>query len=73
MKEPKNCPYCGSNPEIRIHNDKLEDPELIRYSVDCMNFCCSKYPSVGYYRTNEEAVNAWNDMIEKIKEMAQNE
>lgn len=52
MKEPENCPYCGSKPEIRIHNDKLEDTKSIRY---------------------EEAVNAWNDMIEKIKEMAQNE
>lgn len=66
-EELKPCPYCGSSPEVRVHNDRLRCPELIRYSVDCMNFCCSKYPSVGYYKTAEEAVDSWNSMISNIE------
>lgn len=61
--ELKPCPFCGSTPEIKM-DDRYPRPKCDRidaYEVVCTNWNCI----IGgvddhYYRSPEEASEAWN-------------
>ena len=62
MDELKPCPFCGDMP--LIHESK-QDLRNILYSV----FCGGEHhtASVGYFYTEEEAIEAWNRRAEDGK------
>ena len=60
----KPCPFCGADKENGVHIDvvvsfdELEDDT--HYGVICEN-CGAR---IGYFKILEEAVEAWNRMVE---------
>ena len=63
-KRLKPCPFCGADEESGVHIDvvvsfdELEDDT--HYGVICEN-CGAR---IGYFKILEEAVEAWNRMVE---------
>jgi len=61
---PLPCPQCGS------------DPERVQSKKGCSYFhACLKDPRfylemVGWYDTENNAINAWNEIIENLKRKA---
>ena len=55
MAKPRLCPFCRKIPSIA---ESKQDLKNILYSV----FCCGEHhtASVGYFYTEEEAIDAWN-------------
>ena len=51
-ERPKTCPFCGKPPYVKI--------DYHRNRVKCTNASCLVQPATAYFRTMEEAVNAWN-------------
>ena len=61
MAELKPCPFCGRKPS-KVHEHYIVGTAKIYYSVSCkapMSKCGIK-PSTGFYKTQEEAIEAWN-------------
>lgn len=67
MTELKSCPFCGKMPIIKSDN-RYPRPECERvtaYEVICNNYDCIIYNADNkYYRTEEEAIMAWNRRAE---------
>ena len=59
------CPFCGCPAEF--------DPLSLGVGVYCTNEDCSVYPETGYYKTQQEAIAAWNtrpledELVETLK------
>ena len=62
MAELKPCPFCG---EIPLLYESKQDLKNILYGVSCYgeHHCAS----VGYFDTEEEAIEAWNRRAEDGK------
>lgn len=59
LNELKPCPFCGSKPQITENKLNLRS---ILYGVICVGDEHHSV-SVGYFQSEEEAVNAWNRRI----------
>jgi Lar family restriction alleviation protein len=75
MSKLKPCPFCGSEEADIIasidseHGIECFLDELSQYQGECHNFyvCCHKCNgNSGYYRTQEEAIAAWNRRAEPV-------
>ena len=56
-EELKPCPFCGKIPKIIISkNSNSKD----FYSVECKRMSCTFLVSTFAYRTEKEAIEAWN-------------
>ena len=67
MTELKPCPFCGRKPIIKSDNryPRPERERITAYEVICKNYDCIIYNADNkYYRTEEEAKNAWNRRAE---------
>lgn len=56
MEKLKPCPFCGGEAKVFGNYDDSD------YHVNCTNDECGCY-WVNYYKTKEEAVEAWNRRI----------
>jgi hypothetical protein len=58
MNELKSCPFCGSRATLHERTDG--------FYVDCAmkRGFCSVMPSTWVYKTEEEAINAWNRRVD---------
>ena len=75
--ELKPCPFCGSTPEIKM-DDRYPRPKCDRidaYEVVCTNWnCIIGGVDAHYYRSPEEASEAWNrraDNVENLEKQAE--
>lgn len=57
MDELKPCPFCGGKAKIR--SEKYWQPN-VRRNVICTN--C--FANTGWYKTEDEAIEAWNRRAE---------
>ena len=48
----KTCPFCGKTPYVKI--------DYHRNRVKCTNASCLVQPATAYFRTMDEATDAWN-------------
>lgn len=60
----KECPFCGG--EVEMTKDCGDSPESI-YSVGCLNDGCPIHVFTKWYRTQDEAREAWNRRAVDIK------
>lgn len=61
MQELKPCPFCGRKPS-RVREHYVVYTTLIYYSVECKapNTKCKVKPKTGFFKSEEEAIDAWN-------------
>ena len=59
MNELKPCPFCGDIPMLYENKKDLRN---ILYSVSCYGE--HHTASVGYFYSEEEAIEAWNRRVE---------
>ena len=67
MKNLKSCPCCG-NKNVRLYNlDELEDSEEVQDTLNYLVLCAHDVGGcglmIGYFRTPEEAEDAWNRRV----------
>lgn len=66
MEEIKPCPFCGSKPVLITTASRIEKLERVSlngyyyYCYNCHTMCGFNSDYVGIYKTQEEALNAWN-------------
>lgn len=59
MRELKRCPFCGREAELlKIESDG-------EFYVRCCNGDCDVIPTTWTYKTETEAVNAWNNRVDE--------
>ena len=59
MSELKRCPFCGREAELlKIESDG-------EFYVRCCNGGCAVIPTTWTYKTETEAVNAWNHRVDE--------
>jgi len=59
MTELKNCPFCGSEPELGIHNPKINGEYQVQ--IGCVSGNCPMNHVGGHgFATEKEAITAWN-------------
>lgn len=61
MIELKRCPFCGGEAKLT----KLKPFNEYEFFVECMNVSCAVIPVTWHYKTEIEAVNAWNYRVDE--------
>lgn len=70
MEEIKPCPWCGKIPKIYKNRNKFinSNPPHEVWFGKCINDSCKIRPyTLVYYKTEQEAIKAWNTREGKSK------
>ena len=61
MSELKRCPFCGGEAKLT----KFKPFNEYEFFVECMNVSCAVIPKTWIYKTETEAIVAWNNRVDE--------
>lgn len=62
LNKLKPCPFCGGEATLQRYFDTYEE---IAFYVTCSGEFCEVSPTTNDFRTEQEAIEAWNQRAEE--------